>query len=363
MRQTRYYFSTPRSYVGYLFFTVSTPLAVNLVVYIVADTIPLSSVVGITCICYHSVMTLSFNEVVEQVENKKITKAAGARILGIPPSTFKDRLERIKLGPNYESDGLDHDANPDEIPIFTIDHSDKAKLSLYPIGDVHKGAAQHLEGLFQQWLRYLRDTDDVAAIFTGDGFNAAIPGSKSDPFEEKYSLDEAVDRLAADLNIAKDKIDAAIAGNHDIRAYKLTSLDPMKFLADKLGIEAYDQTSLLLHYIVGDQTYDIYLRHGTGNPASIGGMTNQMKASRDTVMADIYITGHTHKQLAFPLDIFVPDYSGPVPTMTRKKQFFVSSGSFVGYERYAQERGWSPTHPGAPRIYLDGTRNDIHVSL
>ena len=29
--------------------------------------------------------------------------------------------------------------------------------------------------------------------------------------------------------------------------------------------------------------------------------------SRDTIQADLYITGHTHKQVAFPLDIFIPN--------------------------------------------------------
>lgn len=308
-------------------------------------------------------MSISFEELVQKVESGEITKVEAARTLNIPATTFKDRLNRYKHGPVFESDDLSHEANPDEIPIFTIDHTDKSKLSLYPIGDIHKGAAQHLEELFRQWLRYLRDTEDVSCIFTGDGVNSAIPGSKSDPFEEKYPLQEAIDRLSVDLRIAQDKIDAMIAGNHEMRAYRLTSLDPMKILADKLGIEAYDQTSMLLRYLVGDQSYTIYLRHGTGNPSTIGGMTNQMKASRDTVFADVYITGHTHKQLAFPLDIFIPDFTGDTPRIVRQKQFFVSSGSFVGYERYAQERGWSPTHPGAPRIYLDGKRHDIHVSL
>lgn len=308
-------------------------------------------------------MSISFEEAVDKVENGDWTKAGAALALNMPVSTFKDKLNRIKRGPVFESDDLSESVSPGEIPIFTIDHTDKEKLMLYPIGDIHKGAAQHLEDLFKQWLRYLRDADNVACIFTGDGLNAAIPGSKSDPFEEKYPLHTAIDKLSEDLKIAQDKIDAMIAGNHDLRAYKITSLDPMKILADRMGVKAYDQTSMLLRYLVGDQEYHIYLRHGTGNPASIGAMTNQMKASRDTIFADIYITGHTHKQLAFPLDIFIPDFSEKTPRMIRKKQFFISSGSFVGYERYAQERGWAPTHPGAPRIYLDGTRHDHHVSL
>ena len=70
-------------------------------------------------------------------------------------------------------------------------------------------------------------------------------------------LNQAVDQLAEDLAICKDKIDAMIAGNHDIRAYKLTSLDPMKFVAARMGVKAYDQTSMLLNYLVGDQKYTV----------------------------------------------------------------------------------------------------------
>lgn len=304
-------------------------------------------------------MEYNYQDVVALVSKGSMSKAQGARVLNLPVSTFKDQLERLHNGPVYENDGLPYDANPDEIPIFTVDHSDKRKLSLYPIGDIHKGAAQHLDSLFKQWLKYIARTDNTSIIFTGDGCNAAIPGSKSDPFEEKMPLNKAVDELVDDLSPVKDKIDAMIAGNHDIRAYKLTSLDPMKFVSDKLGVKAYDQTSMLLNYIVGDQTYTVYLRHGTGSPATLGAQVNQMVKSRDTIQADLYISGHTHKQVAFPLDIFIPNGE----QVKRRKQFFVSSGSFVGIERYAVERGYSPTHPGAPRIYLDGKRHDIHVSL
>ena len=104
-------------------------------------------------------MQYSFEDVTKMVLKDEMSKAQGARVLGVPVSTFKDQLARLQNGnghgPVYHDDGLSYDANPDEIPIFTIDHRDKEKLSLYPIGDVHKGAAQHLDDLFKEWLQYV----------------------------------------------------------------------------------------------------------------------------------------------------------------------------------------------------------------
>jgi hypothetical protein len=41
----------------------------------------------------------------------------------------------------------------------------------------------------------------------------------------------------------------------------------------------------------------------------------------------------------------------------------VTSGAFLGYEKYAAVRGYQAGHMGAPRISLDGRRHDFHVSL
>lgn len=288
--------------------------------------------------------------------------AQAAREAGIPRTTFRDRVAAYQRDQKtvFVRDQLQADARPNEIVAVDIDHRHEDRLYLYALGDVHKGAAQHLDEAWAEWRAYIAAADHVAALFTGDGLNAAIPGSKSDPFEERQFVGPAMQTLEEELEEIQDKLDAIIAGNHDLRIYKLTGLDPMQVIARNLGVP-YDQTSLLLRYWVGDneEPYRVYLRHGTGSPASPGPQANQMMKSRDTIDADIYITGHTHKQMAFPLDKFRDGPNG----ITRHKQLFVSSGSFVGYERYAQERGWSPTHPGAPRIFLDGKRRDFHVSI
>jgi hypothetical protein len=65
--------------------------------------------------------------------------------------------------------------------------------------------------------------------------------------------------------------------------------------------------------------------------------------------------------MVFPEDIFVPDFE--TRTMVRRSRYFVSSGSFLRYEGYAAAAAYAPTKLGAPRLFLDGRRHDVHGSL
>jgi hypothetical protein len=49
--------------------------------------------------------------------------------------------------------------------------------------------------------------------------------------------------------------------------------------------------------------------------------------------------------------------------LERRHRYFTSSGSFLALERYAAQRGYAPTRLGAPRIYFDGRRRDVRVSV
>jgi hypothetical protein len=71
------------------------------------------------------------------------------------------------------------------------------------------------------------------------------------------------------------------------------------------------------------------------------------------------VTGHTHRQAATADEFFERDGAH----LRRRRRYFVSSGSFLAYEGYAAARGYVPTRIGAPRIYLNGARRDVHVSI
>lgn len=279
--------------------------------------------------------------------------------LDVPRTTLRDHIDRQDGGAlrNYlRAVRGDHRLESTEIQVITLDYSDQEKHSIYPLGDVHKGAKSHNRVKWEEWLGYLESRDDASLLGTGDFLNVAIVGSKSDVYDEKMTVGEAKRDLRRQLQPLADagRIDALMPGNHEDRITRAIGDCPIRDVCDSLGCN-YIEAAALLVYKVGNQEYEVYLRHGTGNGQSLASLSK----SGSVIRADVYCTGHVHKQAVTADDFFVRSGKG----VRREKRFFVSSGSFLGYERYAAQRGYSPGRIGSPRIFLDGTRWDIHISL
>jgi hypothetical protein len=245
---------------------------------------------------------------------------------------------------------------PDEIPIIRRDYSGQDRHYIYPLGDLHIGAEQHNAAMWAEWLEYLEDRPDCSLLGTGDFLNTAIIGGKSDVYDEQMGVGDAKRLLRSQLaKLAEEnRIDGLAPGNHEDRITKATGDCPIFDVCDWLGVP-YVRSAALFVYMVGDIEYEVYLRHGTGLGQSLASLAK----SGLVIHADVYVTGHVHKQAATADDFFVRRGDSVV----REKRHFVSSGSFLGYEKYAAVRGYSPGRLGAPRIYLDGRRHDVHVSL
>lgn len=221
------------------------------------------------------------------------------------------------------------------------------------MGDFHVGSPAFNQEKFEEWIAYILKTKNATLLNTGDNLNCAIPGSKSDAIAEKWSVHDSMEYLTDALRplADKDRLDLLIGGNHEARVYRATGIDPMRIVARELGVPHFEGAGYVV-YEVGDQVYHFWVRHGTGNaPTSL----QSIKRSSGAALADVYVTGHTHQQAVIKENQFTPD--------GRRNQTLVSSGSFTDYEQYAAERGYAPSHLGAPRIFLDGTRHDVHVSL
>jgi predicted phosphodiesterase len=256
-------------------------------------------------------------------------------------------------------DGLDGLPSSDyvEIPVIYRDYTDRDHLYVYPLGDVHKGAPAHDATKWTEWLDYLRSSGR-SMIGTGDFLNSALKDSKSESYDESLTVGKAKRPIARELEGVC--IDVLMPGNHERRIYRAVGDCPIEDIADRLDTP-YAADSAVLIYDVGDQRYTVYLRHGTGGGGGIGAQANRLQKQSQAVMADVYISGHTHRQMVFPEDIFVPDFE--TRTMVRRSRYFVSSGSFLRYEGYAAAAAYAPTKLGAPRLFLDGRRHDVHGSL
>lgn len=299
-------------------------------------------------------------------EVNSIRQAAGR--VGLSESTLRYHLNGRKRSsgrgtadpaPDPEQDQLAN-APTSLLPVIERRYAGVDALRIYALGDVHLGARQHEAEKWQEWLDYVRGQDDVSVILTGDLFNSAIKGSLSETYDEMMTVGDAMKVMRQQLEPIANKIDLAIPGNHEERVYRAVGIEPVEVVADALGIP-YARKVAILHYTFEDAEYSVYVRHGTGmdGAGTIGGKANAMERASKAVVADIYLSGHTHAQVLARDRVFEPL---PSPGYWRRR-LFVSAGSFVGYEDYAAERAWVAGDIGAPRIRLDGTRKDAHASL
>lgn len=286
------------------------------------------------------------------------TDQALADHLGVARTTLRDHIYRCGLREQTIAvrEASVEVARPSEIQVIHRDYSNEAKHSIYPLGDVHKGAASHSAKKWESWLGYLEKTPTSSLLGTGDFLNTAIVGSKSDVYDETMTVGEAKRDLRRQLEplASAGRIDALMPGNHEDRITRAIGDCPIHDVCDMLEVP-YVRAAALLVYHVGDIEYEVYVRHGTGNGQSLATLAK----SGQVIRSDIYITGHTHRQAVTADDFFVRKGTG----IRREKRYFVSSGSFLGYENYAAQRGYPPSRLGAPRIFLDGKRWDVHVSI
>ena len=292
-----------------------------------------------------------------ELAKKFATDQALSEHLDVPRTTLRDHIYRI--GMREAVNEVRALTALDEMPTIVRDYTHLDTLYLYPFGDVHIGAANHDQELWESWLHYLVNRKDASMLGMGDFLNTAIIGSKSDVYEETLTPGEAKRQLREQLKPLADekRIDAMMPGNHEDRITRAIGDCPIQDVAEQLGVP-YVRAAAVFVYFVGNQEYHIYARHGTGNGQSL----SALRKSQDVVPGmDVYITGHTHKQQNIKENSFRLDTKKL--RVARHKVYFTSAGSFLGYENYAAQRGYAAGAKGAPRIRLSGTSWDTHVSF
>lgn len=285
------------------------------------------------------------------------TDQALADHLGVPRTTLRDHIYRLGMREAVNSVRYATEVRrPNEIPVIFRDYSAEEAHYVYPLGDVHKGASTHDATLWREWLSYLGGRECASLLGTGDFLNAAIIGSKSDIYDERMTVGDAKREIREELRPLAEagRIDGLSPGNHEDRISRAVGDCPILDICDMLSVP-YIPAAALFVYRVGGYEYELYVRHGSGMGQSLAALSK----SGTVVRADVYVTGHTHQQAVRPEDYFVRDGE----RLQRAKRYYVSSGSFLGYEKYAAQRGYQPSRMGAPRIFLDGRRFDVHISV
>ena len=242
---------------------------------------------------------------------------------------------------------------------------------LIPLSDLHIGAEWD-EEKFLGYRDWILERDNAYCIINGDVLDMATKSSIGGTFETIRPREQR--KLA--VKYLKPLADAGrilgyVDGNHEARAAKDTDEYTGELICEMLGIPSvYSADGVVIFLTVGHDrkkgeksriTYTVFCLHGWSGSRTIGGKANNVKSLADSVIADVYISSHTHQKFAFPRRIIEPDTR--TKTLRYKKQFFVSSGSFMEWAGYSIRKGYSPASLGSPRIRLNGHYRDIHVSI
>lgn len=229
------------------------------------------------------------------------------------------------------------------------------------LSDVHLGSKLCNIELFKQTIKFISDHRDVYTILLGDMAETATRTSVGlGIFEEDFHIEEQLDMLTELLSplAEKGKILGIVPGNHEYRIHSMAGLDPTKVLANNLGID-YCGYQGYFDLKVGEQNYNVVAWHGAGGASTKASRVKAAEKLKEVVMADVYLSGHTHDR-SYHDDFIDVIEDGQVK---RHHRHYVVCGSYIEYANsYAEMKGLTPTTTGGVIIKLNNETKDVTVT-
>ena len=246
------------------------------------------------------------------------------------------------------------------IKVINIDlNTSDDHIYIVPLSDFHLGDPLFDEVKLKGYIKWILEHNAYTFI-NGDIFDSAIIDSLGNVYESSMTIKDAK-LVARDLLMPlKDRIIGMTDGNHERRVWRKTGVDISFDLAMYLGIEErYDQKGIAGNISVNGIKYTYYIKHGSGGGRTQSyKMTCLQRMSNIVINADLFIMSHVHDILTFQLQPMVIK-----DDLQTRKQTFVTTSSYLRYGGYAEDGNYQPCKNGSPRIRLDATKKDIHVSI
>lgn len=252
---------------------------------------------------------------------------------------------------------------------------DAPPITIWPLGDVHVGAAACDEKAFR------RDVDRIAADpnawWLGMGDYADFitrndPRFDTDELASWISVRHLRDLVTAQRDRFLDmtrpiwpKCLALIAGNHEgaiLRHYErdcfreiVGMIQPLSAAPDvplALEYEGYLRLRFLRAVAAEHRpaiNFDIYAHHGVGGGKLMGGKALTLGREAGWHEVDMVIMGHTHAPIAFPAWRRWVDRAGNVRT---RRITALVTGTYSIDPDYARRGGYAPGGDGCPRVIV-----------
>lgn len=259
-----------------------------------------------------------------------------------------------------------------EFELIKHHFSDNNDLHIYPISDVHLGAAEHMTREWELFCLTLKNDPNAYILLGGDMINNSTRTSVGSgvytdvmrPREQKKIMCKMLEPLA-------DRILACVSGNHCQRSSKDVDEDIMYDIMCKLDLEhLYRESMAFIKVQIGNikgdgksnPTYSIMLSHGAGGGMLTGSAVNRVERFGYAIDGvDLVVTGHTHKPFVTqPAKIKVDLLNNKVSVKPFK---CVTATSWLNYGGYAAQKMLTPSSYAPQVITLGGKCKDIKVTM
>ena len=257
-----------------------------------------------------------------------------------------------------------------DFELITHHFPDREDIRIYPISDVHLGAAEHMTREWELFCQRIANEPNSYIILGGDLINNATRNSVSNIFEETMRPREQKKVMVKMLEPLRDKILCAVSGNHERRNRDVDN-DITYDIMCKLDLEwVYRENIAFVKIQMGkprgdgkkNPTYVLTVTHGSGACILTGGAINRNERFGYVLDgADALIVGHTHKPFVTqPSKIKIDAQNNRVSIKPFK---VISMTSWMTYGGYAAQKMLLPTSNAPQTITLCGKRKLMTVTM
>ena len=253
---------------------------------------------------------------------------------------------------------------------MVVHHFPKIDIKIYPIYDVHLGAAEHMAKDWDAFCKKILSEENSYLVLGGDLISNGVKTSISNVYEEQLRPMEQKKLMTEMLEPLRKRVLCAVKGNHEARNKDVDN-DIIYDIMCKLDIEnLYRENIAFLHLLFGNNknnskynpSYVLAIAHGAGGGALTGGSLNRFERFTYAMSGvDALIVGHTHRPLVTAPAQLVVD-----PTKSKvfiKPMRTVVASSWLEWGGYAARKMLTPTSNVPQVINLRGDRKELTVTM
>ena len=224
--------------------------------------------------------------------------------------------------------------------------SDFSHYCLIPLYDLHMfGEGFNMER-FKMVTNYLMQVSNAFSFIGGDWYDNANIGSKTNSYNSKTNISQAIDGSEFLLENIKSKILFVLGGNHDGEfgdRVKPSNISPAKESAKQIA--KYVPFNALVNIKLGEKfSFNLFATHG-----SMARSVDELKrkcvnvSMAKGVVPDVIMSGHIHTNMSLVERVKVPvkDSRGMVVEYKEKNIRVEILPSFQGDNEYSASKGFN----------------------